>query len=36
MIETLLRRLPGLRLAKPADDLEFSNGGLLRCLTELA
>lgn len=35
VVETLLRRLPGLRFAKPAEELTFGNGGMLRFLTDL-
>ncbi|MDQ1536117.1 MAG: hypothetical protein QOE58_510 [Actinomycetota bacterium] len=35
VIETLLRRVPGLRFAKPAEELKFGNGGILRFLTDL-
>jgi cytochrome P450 len=35
VVETLLRRLPSIRLAKPVEELQFADGGLLRFLTEL-
>jgi cytochrome P450 len=35
VIGTLLRRLPCLQLAKPAEELQFGRGGLMRLLTEL-
>ncbi len=35
LLSTLVHRLPGLRLAVPAEDLEWRRGGLLRGVTSL-